>query len=138
MIHTGSAGPEAKPPDPLNPHQAALCGNGLFHPEGQLQMVVIQGVRPPGITGIMSCNMSSCADFSPIHVLFPFSIFPFLLALPPLFSSLFQLTPDLSHTTSKPGSPCCILRSENVLNASDMCEGFLKHTDILEPLQSDI
>ena len=53
VICTGSAGPTARPPDPLNPHQAALGGNGLFHPEGRLQMVAIQGVRPPGITVIM-------------------------------------------------------------------------------------
>lgn len=53
VIHTGSAGPEARSPDPLNPHQPALHGNGLFQPEGQGQMVAFHGARPPGITEIM-------------------------------------------------------------------------------------
>lgn len=53
VIHTGSAGPEARSPDPLNPHQLALPVNGLFHPEGQGQMVAFHRARPPGITEIM-------------------------------------------------------------------------------------
>lgn len=55
---------------------------------------------------------------------------------------LLSSTPDPPFfflTTSKlPLGLYCILQSENVMNAFDMCEGILKHTDILKPLQRDV
>ena len=98
----------ARPPDPFNPHQPALHGNGLFHPEGHRQMVVIQRVRPPGITG-GSCN-ATCqhAQLSfPDMPRLPFS-FPSTPSQFPLTSSLihFPAFPSLSLTTSKPQRDC--------------------------------
>lgn len=119
VIHTGSAGPEARPPDPLNPDQPALRGNGLFHPEGQRQMVVIQRARPPG-----TCNMSSCADFSLVHAMFPPLFLPPSLrfSFPHLLCIFHFFTSPL--TTSKPQLGfCCILQSETAMNTFDTCEG---------------
>ncbi len=106
VIHTGSPGPEARPPDPLNPHQPALRGNGLLHPEGQRQMVVIQRARPPGITG-GSCNATCHLSYMQCFPLFSF--------IHLLYFSNFS--PHLPITTSKPPLGLyCILQSETVMN----------------------
>lgn len=79
--------------------------------------------------------MSSRAD-SLVCVAFPSSIsdiFSRLTAFLPLLIPLFFLT-----TSKLPLGLYCILQSENVMNAFDMCEGILKHTDILKPLQRDV
>lgn len=84
-----------------------------------------------------SCNATCHHEQTFSYVLRFLPLSPtFFLASPPFFHSW---SPFFFLTTSKlPLGLYCILQSENVMNAFDMCEGILKHTDILKPLQRDV